>query len=33
MEVAGDRIDEAPLNDGKAASVASVDKEVLFIAG
>jgi hypothetical protein len=33
MEVAGDRIDEAPLHDGKGAAVASVDKEVLFIVG
>jgi hypothetical protein len=33
MEVAGGRIDEAPLNDGKGAAVVSVDKEVLFIVG
>jgi hypothetical protein len=33
MEIAGDRIDAAPLNDGKGAAAASVDREVLFIVG
>jgi len=33
MEVAGGRFNESPLNNGKGAAVASVDKEVLFIVG
>jgi len=33
MEVAGDHIETAPLNDGKEAAEAWVDKEVVFIVG
>jgi len=33
MEVAGDHIETASLNDGKEAAEAWVDKEVVFIVG